>query len=341
MVNTPKRKAEHLKIISNSNVNFDQKTTGFENYQFIHNSLPEINFDDIDISEEFLGYKLSFPFLINSMTGGEKNGEELNRVLSKIANDEEIAFALGSIRPCLENSKTIKSYAITRQIAPDTPILGNIGAAQLLTYPAEIIRNVLNEIDVNGLCIHLNPLQEVLQPEGDKNFSGVTGKIKTLAEYLDIPIIIKEVGFGLPIQNIQDLKSFGIKWFDVSGAGGTSWAKVERHRNDNLINKKVAEEFAEFGLPTAEIISQAINIKDINLIASGGINSGITFAKAIAMGARLGGVAGALIQSWNKDGVSGIQNLIKIYKKTLKICLLITGKEKLDDFRNTTLKKIK
>ena len=334
-----KRKIEHLTIFQNEDVHF-HKSAGFENYNLLHNSLPEQNFDNIDISEHFLGYKLDFPFLINAITGGAKKGEILNKELALIAKKQNIAFALGSLRPCFEDESTLDSYSIVKKIAPNIPVLGNIGGQQLLDYDIEKIERILLQIKADALTIHLNPIQEALQPEGDKNFIGISSKIKEIAKILSKPIIIKEVGFGLPLKNINELSVAGIKWFDISGAGGTSWAKIEKNRNNVDIDRDVAEEFAEFGIPTAELLQQAVQIKDVNIIASGGLNSGINFTKAIAMGAKIGGSAGKILKVWNEDGNKSVEHLIQVYKRTLKVALFITGCQNLTEFRkNENIKK--
>ena len=326
------RKIEHLQIFKNEDVQF-HKSAGFENFRLIHNSLPEQNFDDIDISYDFLGYKLSMPFIISAITGGMETGKRLNLILSEIANKHKVAFALGSMRPCFESRMAIKTFSIVKYTSKDIPVIANLGGQQLLEYSIDQIENVIGEVDVDALAIHLNPLQEVLQPGGDKNFIGITDKIIEIASALSKPIIVKEVGFGLPVKNILELSKHGIQWFDIAGAGGTSWAKIEKFRNQSEMSFKIAQEFDEFGIITSELLQKVSEMDFVNIIASGGINKGLDFAKAIAMGAKLCGSAGKILENWNKDGSKAVEKMIKVYYETLKIAVFITGCNNLKNFR--------
>ena len=328
------RKKDHLQIVAEKNVNYNDLSAGFDNYHFVHNALPELNLNEIDISTKFLGYDLSFPLLINSMTGGEELGKELNKTIAKVANQEKVAFGLGSIRPALENPAAIASYTVAKENAPDIPVIANIGAAQLNSdLSFRELFQVLKQIGADAISIHLNPLQEALQPEGDTNFEGVENAIGNLLEKISIPIIVKEVGFGLSSDIIQRLIKLGVKWIDISGAGGTSWAKVEKERNQDFVDRKVAEEFGEWGIPTVSILEKVVNLNDIKLIASGGIDSGLKFAKAIALGASIGGLAGPFLKCWNEKGEQGVREFIKILRKTLRISLFCTGCKSILDFR--------
>lgn len=327
------RKREHLNIFATEDVNFS-KSNGFENFRLVHTSLPEIHFDKIDTSEKVFGYTLDFPVMISAITGGESKGEEINKALAQIAEKKKIAFGLGSLRPCFYNNKALLTFAIAKKVAPNIPVIGNIGGQQLLEHDIAAIHAILYEIQADALAIHLNPLQEVLQPEGDRNFIGIKSKIKEVVKNISLPVIIKEVGFGLPVRTIKELSQIGTEWFDIAGAGGTSWAKIEKHRNSNPVDIAVADEFSEFGVPTAEILSEAMKINGVNIIASGGINSGLDFTKAIAMGAKIVGSAGKILKTWNDQGAEGVEQLLDIFKKTLQIGLFMTGCKNLDEFRN-------
>ena len=327
-----KRKYEHLEIFKNEDVTYGF-SSGFENYQLIHNSLPEQDFNEIDISQEFLVYKLDFPFIINSITGGEAKGVVLNSELSDVAKRMNVAFALGSIRPCLENEQLIDDYTLIKNNTPNIPVLANLGGQQLLEYSFTHLETILKAIKVDALIIHLNPIQEILQPEGDRNFIGIKEKIIETANCLSIPVVIKEVGFGLALKNIQELSGSNISWFDISGSGGTSWAKIEKFRNKSEIDKCVAEEFTEIGIKTADLLHEVVELPSANIIASGGINQGLDFAKAIGMGAILVGSAGHILKAWNKNGKNGVIKMLEIFKKTLKIAVFITGCNNLVEYR--------
>ncbi len=274
------------------------------------------------------------PFMISAITGGESEGHELNRNLAKIAAEKKVALALGSMRPCLENKDRIDSFSVAKKIAPGIPVIANIGGQQLLQYELPLINERLRVMQVDGLAIHLNPLQEALQPEGDKDFTGIKAKIARAVEELSVPVIIKEVGFGLTADDIKELSRLGIKWFDIAGAGGTSWAMIEKYRIKNPVDIAVADEFSEFGISTAELLVNSLGIKNANIIASGGINRALDFAKALAMGAKLCGSAGEILRQYNAKGTTGIEQMLDIFKKTLQIALFITGSKTLQDFQN-------
>ncbi len=327
------RKLEHLKIFREKDISF-QKSNGFSNYRLRHTSLPELNMTDIDITTEFLGYELAMPFMISAITGGESEGHELNQNFAKIAAEKKVALALGSMRPCLENKDRINSFSIAKEIAPEIPVIANIGGQQLLQYDLPLINERLSAMQADGLAIHLNPLQEALQPEGDKNFTGIKAKIARAVEELSVPVIIKEVGFGLTADDIKELSQLGIKWFDIAGAGGTSWAIIEKYRTKNPVDVAVADEFSEFGISTAELLGNSVGIKNANIIASGGINRALDFAKALAMGAKLCGSAGEILRQYNAKGTTGVEQMLDIFKKTLQIALFITGSKTLQDFQN-------
>ncbi|MBN2279491.1 MAG: type 2 isopentenyl-diphosphate Delta-isomerase [Candidatus Marinimicrobia bacterium] len=326
------RKTEHLDIFEKEDVNF-QNSSGFEKYRLIHDSLPEQNFEEVDVSQDFLGYQLSMPFMVSAITGGFEKGTVLNQQLSEVASRHNIAFALGSMRACFENHHLIKSFAQIKANNQVIPIIGNIGGQQLLDYTITQIEDIVESTKIDALAIHLNPLQEVLQPEGDKKFAGIKDKILKISETLTRPIIIKEVGFGLPIKNILELSARGINWFDLAGSGGTSWVKIEKHRISSSVNQKTAEEFEEFGIPTAEILEKAVKIDHINLIATGGINRALDFAKAIALGAKLSGSAGKILNCWNTGGSKAVDEMLKVFYNTLKISVFITGCKNLEEYR--------
>ncbi len=329
---TKQRKKEHLDIFRNENIRFDKKN-GFEKYRLVHTALPEIDFDSIDLTTQFLGYPLSFPFMINPITGGEKNGKELNRILATVASKHKIAFSTGSIRPCLEDENALNSFSIAKEIAPNIPVIGNLGGQQLLEYSYTKIADLIERLQFDALTIHLNPLQEVLQPEGDREFHGIYDKILEINENAKVPILVKEVGFGLSVDDITKLAQGGISWVDIAGAGGTSWAKVEQFRGRTTRERQVAGEFANFGQSTAAALLDALSVRNINIIASGGLDNGLDVAKALAMGAHLVASAGAILDAYYVGGNEGLSELILRYKQTLKIAFFITGSKNLEDFQ--------
>jgi len=331
------RKKDHLKIVCDEDVNYQEVSTGFEDYRFVHNALPELNLEDIDVSTNFFGYQLNLPLMITSMGGGENQGKSLNRDLAKAANSEKVALGLGSIRPALNNPEAISSYAIAREYAPDIPIIANIGAAQLSSnLNSKDLSNLLKNIGVNAISIHLNPLQEALQPEGDTAFKGVSKAIEILKDTIPLPIIVKEVGFGLSVEVVKRLQKIGIEWVDIAGAGGTSWARVEEKRIKNKFYKKVAREFFEWGIPTLRSLVDSVKVKGVKVIASGGIDTGLKFSKAIALGASLGGGAALFLRVWRENSIEGIRELISLFRETLRLSLFCTGTKDISSFKGNT-----
>jgi len=327
------RKNDHIRIVAKENVKFKHLSAGFEEYRFIHNALPELDFKAVDSTTQFLDYTLAAPLVINPMSGGGDQGKILNHALARVAQAEKIALGLGSLRPALQNEAVLESYLVARESAPDIPIIANIGAMQLKSAQNQKqLKRLLAKIGADALTVNLNPLQEVLQPEGEPNFAGVLSLLKNLVKDIKLPLIVKEVGCGLSEQVLDKLAHAGITWVDVSGAGGTSFAQVEGKRIKDPIKKQVATEFAEWGIPTIESLQLALRAKHFRVIASGGIERGIHFAKAIALGADLVGVAAPVLQAWHKKGHSGVQHLIQSYKQTLRIAQFCTGCKSYLDF---------
>lgn len=332
-----KRKRDHLEIVCDKDVGYKKVSSGFENYRFIHNALPELDLDMVDVSIEFLGYSLNVPLMISGMAGGGENGNILNADLAKAANAEKVALGLGSIRPALENPAVISSYSIARKNAPDIPIIANLGAAQLRSnLSSDDLIHILKDIGADAIAIHLNPLQELLQPEGEPLFCGVSRAIEILKDTIPLPIIVKEVGFGLSFDVIRRLRKIGIEWIDIAGAGGTCWAKVEHHRAMNEFLRNLSQEFFEWGIPTAEVLVDAAKIKGVNIIASGGIDTGIEFSKAIALGATLSAAAKPFLHEWHRKNVDGVRERIRLFKETLRLALFCTGCASLNEFRGNS-----
>lgn len=328
------RKREHLQIVNNEPIHFHDITTGFERFHFIHNALPEIDFRDVNIQTDFLGYRLKAPLMISSISGGDDESQALNGDLAEAANRAGIALTLGSIRPALENSSCLGSYRIARERAPDIPIIANIGAVQIVQqYKTRQLSEIIKQIGADALSVHLNPLQEVLQPEGEPQFRGVSRAIEILRETLPYPIIVKEVGFGMSADVIRRLHKIGIQWVDVAGAGGTSWSRIEHQRILEVENRVVAAQFFEWGIPTAEALQDAVKTDRIHVIASGGIDTGLKFAKAIALGAEIGGAAKPFLQARHRAGMTGIDELIRVFVQTLRIAMFCTGCPTLAKFR--------
>jgi isopentenyl-diphosphate delta-isomerase len=326
-----KRKQEHIEISLNQNVQFKNKTTGFEAYDFIHCALPELNYEDISTKTTFLGKTLSFPLIICAITGGHSGAMGTNQALAEICQEEKIALGVGSQRQLIENDEHIETFRIVREKAPDIVIIGNIGASQILeTTNFSILKQMVSLIQADGMAVHLNPLQELLQPEGNSRFRGVLKSIERLVKEIEVPVIIKEVGCGISREVAKKLKNVGIRYIDIAGAGGTSWAGIESFR---CKNRKLANCFWDWGIPTAQSLKMISDIKDIRIIASGGIQDGITLAKALAMGAELCGAALPILKTLIEKNTEGLTSLIRLWREELQLAMFLTGSRTLIDLQ--------
>ncbi len=331
------RKIEHLELCLTNDVAFKQKTTGFENYEFMHCAITEVEISKIDFRTNFFGKEISYPFLISCMTGGAKETESINSQLSLAANELNIAMGVGSQRQALENKKFNESYKIIRKNAPKIPVLGNIGASQiskLKNYDG--IKYITELIEADGLFIHANPVQELLQKRGEPDFKGLLKSIEKLVKFLEVPVIVKEVGAGISKDAAEKLLEAGVKGIDVAGAGGTSWAGVEILRNNIIQNY----EFWDWGLPTSFCIQSVSDLKtkfDFMLIGSGGINNGIDVAKALAMGADITATARIILHELNKAGSEGVQKLIKDWFEIVRKIMFLTGSSSINELKNNKL----
>jgi isopentenyl-diphosphate delta-isomerase len=295
---TEKRKTEHIRISLNEDVEGKNITTGLEKYRFLPNALPEISFEEISLSTAFLGRRVRTPFLISSMTGGTKTAHKINQNLAMAAQEKGWAIGLGSMRAAVEKEELAYTFQV-RKWAPDVPIIANIGAVQLnYGFNSDECKRAVEMAEADALVLHLNTLQEVFQPEGDTNFSGLLDKMEKLTKELNIPVGVKEVGMGIDRDTAERLIGAGIQFIDVAGAGGTSWIQVESYRSDDAVRKSAAEAFLDWGMPTAESIIAVRNLRnDVPLIASGGLKHGVDAAKSIALGANLAGFGRMLLHS--------------------------------------------
>lgn len=318
------RKKDHIDICLNSDVNY-KRSNGFEKYEFAHNPLTEVEIDKIDFTTKFLSKEISLPFLISSMTGGAKETTTLNDKLSIVANELNIPIGVGSQRIMLENNLQDSSFKIVRKNAPKVPIMSNIGVAQILQLKdVTELKRIIDPIEADGIIVHLNPLQELLQLEGDRYFSGVLNRLEEMKSKLDIPLIVKEVGSGFDYNSAKKLLNSGVDVIDVAGAGGTSWAAVELKRNDDERNYY----FREWGYRTSYSIREVTKLKNKQnfvLIGSGGITTFDDAAKAIALGADLVASAGAILKILDSSGVRGVINFIINLFVGIKKIMFLTG----------------
>lgn len=336
---TGKRKEEHLRISLNRDVGFKGVTTGLEDYQFVHQALPEIDLSEIDITTQLFGKELKAPLVISSMVGGIEAARRINRRLARVAQALGLAMGLGSQRCAIEAPETASTYQV-RDVAPDILLLANLGAVQLnYGYGIDECRRAVEMIGADALVLHLNPLQEALQTGGNTDFRGLLRKIEAVCRKLTVPVIAKEVGCGISREVARQLALAGVSGIDVAGAGGTSWSEVEKFRARTEVGNDIAATFASWGIGTADSIAMVREgTPELTLIASGGLRSGLDVAKAIALGADAAGIAAPLLKA--ADVSSGVVTaLLKQVIKELKLAMFCTGAANLRQLKNSPFLK--
>ncbi|NEO14886.1 MAG: type 2 isopentenyl-diphosphate Delta-isomerase [Moorea sp. SIO4G2] len=341
MTQTQQRKADHIRICLDEDVQFRANTNGLERYRFTHCCLPELNRSEIDISTTFLGKSLGAPLLISSMTGGTEQAKTINFRLAEVAQHYKLGMGVGSQRVAVEKPEVGHTFAVRSQ-APDIILFANIGAVQLnYSYGLEECQKVVDLLTADALILHINPLQECIQANGDTNFKGLLDKINGLCSKLTVPVIAKEVGNGISAAMAQRLLEAGVTAIDVAGAGGTSWAKVESERGLTAHQRRLGQTFGDWGLPTAECITSIRAIApDIPLIASGGLRNGLDVAKAIALGADIAGLALPFLQA-AAESVDAVDALVQLLMAEITTALFCTGNATLSDLKQSnTLKKL-
>ena len=331
------RKMEHLRISLEEDVRFRSLTTGLERYHFVHQALPEINRDDIDLSSTLLEKTLSAPLIISSMTGGTEEAETINKNLALAAQTHGLGMGVGSQRAALEEPNLAHTYQV-RDVAPDILLLANLGAVQLnYGYSVEHCQRAVDMIEADGLILHLNPLQEALQPEGNTNFSGLLAKIEAVCRGLSVPVIVKEVGWGISEEVARRLMNVGVAAIDVAGAGGTSWSEVEMYRVDSETLRRIAAAFADWGIPTAESIQMVRQgAPGVTLIASGGIRTGVEAAKAIALGADAVALATPFLKPATVSS-EAVSEKIKEILEELRTAMFCVGTRNLQELKSVPL----
>ncbi len=329
------RKVEHLRINLEENVQFFDVSTGLEKYRLVHQALPELDLDAIDTSLTLFGKVLRAPLLVSSMTGGAHEAERINRNLAQAAQATGIAMGLGSQRAAIADPALARTYRV-RDLAPDILLFANLGAIQLnYGYGIDECQRAVDMIQADALILHLNPMQEAVQNHGNINWSGVLNKIEHVCRALQVPVLVKEVGFGISEKTARQLVNAGVCAIDVAGAGGTSWAAVEAKRAPNAELQQLAAAFWDWGIPTAESLIQARKAApDLPLFASGGIRNGIEIAKCIALGASLVGLASPLLKLANVSAESATDGIFALVKQ-LRVAMFGVGAANLEQLRTT------
>ena len=333
-----KRKKDHLDITTTGNAGYE-KATGFERYDFIHDALPEVDFDDITCEARFLNRWFSFPLFISSMTGGHHEATPVNAIIAAFCERFNLPFGVGSQRAMLEDPSTRNSFSVVREEAPSAFIASNIGGAQLADgLEKKHVDLLIYTIRADAIIIHLNPLQELRQKHGDRRFSGIREGIRSLVKDVQVPVIVKETGAGLSESVISQLIDCGVAAVDVAGAGGTSWGRVENIRNE-LKDRHFTD---NWGIPTVDCIltaSEAVRDK-CELIASGGIRGSEDIAKSLCMGAVIAGAAQPVIQAIHKGGYEGLEAMFKGWEDDFRTVLCLLGCERPTDLDMIHLRRV-
>lgn len=349
---TSSRKQQHVEITVSKDVSFRTKTAGFERWEFLHNALPELNFSEVDPSTSFLNKKLSLPLIISSMTGGYADAARINRHLAEVCAERGLAMGVGSQRQAMEDKTFHHTFRVVREVAPDIAIFGNIGAAEVARMKdASGVRKLAELVHADGFAVHLNPLQEFLQPEGNADFRGVLKGVAMLVQELSIPIIVKEIGAGISASVARRLLEVGVQIIDVAGSGGTSWAGVEIIRRDGDNSKRnhrrskreesFASSFWDWGIPTVDAVRQVASLKNqhsnLKVIASGGIHDGLDVAKSLAFGADLAGSALPMLKAFEAGGTKGLKREIEKWEMELRGAMFLTGSKTVTDLQKQQL----
>ncbi len=334
---TGRRKDDHIRINLEENVQFPRLTTGLEKLRFMHQAVPELDLQAVDTSTVFLGKTLRSPLLISSMTGGTDRAGQINMTLAEAVQNAGVAMGLGSLRVALEDPAVAATFQV-RRVAPDILLFANLGAVQLnYGFGVDHCRRAVELVEADALILHLNALQEAVQPEGDGHFAGLLARIEEVCSALDVPVIAKEVGWGISPQAARQLADAGVAVIDVAGAGGTSWTEVEYHRAPTIHHARVARAFADWGIPTADSIRYVREaVPGLPIIASGGLRDGVDVAKCIALGAELGGMAGPFLRA-AVQGVEAVQMVIWELATELRIAMFAAGAGTIAALKQTPL----
>ena len=324
---TENRKADHIRISLEEDVQARRVTTGFENVHFVHKALPEINRDEIRLSTKVFDHEFSAPIIVGAMTGGTQEATKINKFIAEAVEDLGLGRGVGSQRAGLEDSKLASTYKIVRKKAPTAFLIANIGAPQIVQGYGKKVERAVEMIEADALAIHLNPLQEAVQPEGEANYSKVLRKIGEIVESLQVPVIIKETGAGISAEVAKELERVGVKGIDVSGAGGTSWAAVEYYRAKtakDTFHQRLGESFWDWGIPTVASLVEVTQSIKLVTIASGGVRTGTDIATALAIGANLVSMSTPLLRPATKSA-SEVKKTLGLLVEELRNTMFLVG----------------
>jgi isopentenyl-diphosphate delta-isomerase len=332
--NTSSRKDEHLKICIEKDVKYENVASGFENYIIRPNILTKISPDEVDLSTTLLGKSMDSPLLIAGMTGGSEKGKEINKIIAKVCDEFNIGMGVGSQRAAIENPALIDSFQVG-DYAENIPLLANLGIAQFSSgYSVKEAEKAIEMINADGLAIHINPLQEFIQYDGNKNLINVRQSLIDLVSECKYPIVVKSVGTGFSKEDLKFLSSLNIAAIDIAGAGGTNWKKIEMYRNPSLSD--LSSSLINWGIPTADCLVNAVEVfsdSSKKIIASGGIWNGMDAAKALILGADYVAFALPALLAISKDSEAGLRKFVHNYILEMKIVLTMLGIINLEELR--------
>jgi len=325
------RKQAHLDLCLREDVEAASKTTLFEEVELVHDALPDLAFEDLDTRTRWLGKELAAPLVITGMTGGTRAAFQVNRDLARVAEDAGIAFGVGSQRAMQNRPSSEWTYRV-REYAPSTVVLANIGIGQARDMVLEQFEALVEALAADGLCVHLNVAQELVQPEGDRSFVGGTRIFRRLARGLSVPVLAKETGCGLSRSVAERLRAAGVRHVDVAGAGGTSWVRIEALRASEA--GRLGAVYRDWGVPTAASLLQVAGLR-LSVVASGGIRSGLDVARALALGAHVAGTALPVYRAYQEGGIDGARSLVAELVRELRVAMLLTGSRTVAELRRT------
>jgi isopentenyl-diphosphate delta-isomerase len=327
------RKKDHLALCAGPNVGFRDKGTLLDQVELVHCALPEMHADEVDSTTMLLGKRLAAPVIVAAMTGGTDVAAEINCDLARAADELGLGFGLGSQRAMFERPHTAWTFQV-RKAAPTVLLLGNLGMVQARKMSTAEIQDLCGQVGADALCIHLNPAMEIVQPGGDRDFSGGLDVLRRLVQELTIPVVAKETGCGLSRAMGERIVQTGVRTVDTSGAGGTSWVAVEEHRAVDPDWKAVANELWDWGIPTAASVLQLQGL-GLDIVATGGVRTGLDAARAVALGATAAGMAAQVLKAHKAGGYEGAKQLLQRVIMTVRSVMLLTGCRTVDEFRRT------
>lgn len=322
---TARRKDAHLDLCATGEVEPRENDTLFSGVRLVHDAMPELSFDEVDLGFNWFGKKLAAPILVTGMTGGSERAGVVNRELAKAAEEAKVAFGVGSQRAMAEHPELAKTYAV-RDVAPSTVLIGNIGLRQAVVMGVDGVRRLFDGIGADAMALHLNPGQELTQPEGDRDFRDGYAMVTRLVKAFGDRLLVKETGCGISPSVVRRLVECGVRNIDVSGLGGTSWVRVEQLRQKGAA-EQVGAALSGWGIPTAAAVAMGRKAAgpDVTLIASGGLRTGLDVAKAIALGADVGGAALPLFRAQQEKGIEGVREALEVIVTTLRQVVALCG----------------